>query len=225
MGKLYFVSRLLCWSSCLSLVRCFFVNSVTNSYYDIGLNEDVNFRVNISSDGFVLWIPFLSITTSCVMDMTYFPFDKQSCSIQFTTWMYGSQKIQYFLLKDYVNLDYYSTNGVWSLVSLNASVSTTDKLPIVEIKFVLSRQPRYFILNIIIPTICLSVLSVFVFLIQPQAGEKVSVSVAILMSYSVILLMISDNIPRSDKLPIVSKYYVKLYNTHAIIHLYNCVYA
>ena len=192
-------------SSCLSLVRCFFCNSVDNSYYDIGLNEDVNFRVNISNDGYVLWIPFLSITTSCVMDMTYFPFDKQSCSIQFTTWMYGPLKIQYYLLKDYVNLDYYSTNGVWSLVSLKPNVSTINELPIVDINFVLSREPRYFILNIILPTICLSVLSVFVFLIQPQAGEKVSVSVAILMSYSVILLMISDNIPRSDKLPIVSK--------------------
>lgn len=182
---------------------------MSENNYDIGLSEDLSFRVLILPNGTVIWMPFITMKTSCVMDMTYFPFDKQSCSIRLTSWTFvvGSHKINLIALP-FINenlLHYYKSNGIWRLVSLNCQSQLSDNLSIAEISFVIAREPRYFILNIILPTICLSVLSVFALLIQPQAGEKVSVSVTILMSYSVILLMLSDNVPRSDKLPIISK--------------------
>jgi len=40
----------------------------------------------VSSDGSVLWVPPYMLTTTCKMDMTWFPFDDQHCDIKFGSW-------------------------------------------------------------------------------------------------------------------------------------------
>jgi hypothetical protein len=81
-----------------------------------------------------------------------------------------------------------------------------DNIPFVNFGFVLQRVPVYFIVNVVLPTLCLSVLSAMVFRLPPEAGEKMGLSVTVLMSYSVILMLINDNVPRSDKLPVMRKF-------------------
>ena len=38
--------------------------------------------------GVVRWEPFEVFTTQCKIDMTYYPYDKQTCEILFTVWSY-----------------------------------------------------------------------------------------------------------------------------------------
>ena len=177
-----------------------------NYGYDISVDDNLPFRVTINSNGVINWDPFLSLVTSCDMDLTYFPFDKQTCEIRFTNWMYGAARLINVTIDNTVNMDYYSPNGLWHILSVSSTKDNKLILESVNLQFVMQREPTYFVINIILPTICLSVLSVLVFLIEPDAGEKLGVSVTILMSYSVILLLISDNIPRNGKLPVISKY-------------------
>ena len=139
------------------------------------------------------------------MDLTYFPYDEQSCYIRFTNWNYGPDYINY-TLSEQINLDYYVPNGLWDLHSISWKPNVISFIQTVEVTLVLRRQPKYFLINIILPTVSLSILSVLVFLIDLNDKEKLSVSVTILMSYSVILILISSNVPRNGKLPIISKY-------------------
>ena len=42
---------------------------------------DTSFRVSIASNGEIIWFTAGTVTTSCNMDIRYFPFDIQTCYI------------------------------------------------------------------------------------------------------------------------------------------------
>ena len=66
----------------------------------------------------------------------------------------------------------------------------------------LERLPAYYLLNIIIPTVVLALLSAFTFYVPVDSGEKLSLSITILLSFSVFLLMLSESTPQvSQDLP------------------------
>ena len=70
----------------------------------------------------------------------------------------------------------------------------------------LKRLPAYYLLNTIVPTTVLAFLSAFVFYVPVDAGEKLSVSIMILLSFSVFLLIVSNNTPNiSQNLPFLGK--------------------
>ena len=80
------------------------------------------------------------------------------------------------------------------------------KLSQVELSIHLKRLPIYYLLNIIVPTIVLAFLSAFVFYVPVDSGEKLSLSITILLSFSVFLLILSDNTPNiSQDLPFLGK--------------------
>ena len=44
------------------------------------------------------WPPPLVVRTSCPIDVLYFPFDQQSCYLQFSSWAYNSKEVLAFSL-------------------------------------------------------------------------------------------------------------------------------
>ena len=177
------------------------------------------FRLKVMYNGWILWVPFLKSVTTCELDLTYFPIDQQRCSISLTNWIYGSQLVNFTLVDNDIgpclDTSTYLKSTDWDLIATSfGSNLLYDRFPVVWFELVLQRVSAYFILNIIIPTACLSVLSAMVFRMPPEAGEKMGLSVTVLMSYSVILMIMSDNVPRGSKLPIVSKYDLSRSNKH-----------
>ena len=49
--------------------------------------------------------------------------------------------------------------------------------PVITILFHLDRLPTYFVVNIVIPSVLISILSTFVFLLPVESGEKISLQV------------------------------------------------
>lgn len=69
------------------------------------------------------------------------------------------------------------------------------------------RKYLFYITNIIAPCVMLSVLVTLVFYLPPEAGEKISLGITILLAFTVFLLLIAESIPkRSDSVPIISKF-------------------
>ena len=96
--------------------------------------------------------------------------------------------------------------------SLKLSAETGDVI-VIEAKFsvvkyfiYLHRLPAYYLLNIIVPTMVLAFLSAFTFYVPVDSGEKLSLCITILLSFSVFLLNLSDNTPNiSENLPFLGK--------------------
>ena len=83
----------------------------------------------------------------------------------------------------------------------------------------LERLPAYYLLNIIIPAAVLAFLSASTFYVPVDSGEKLSLSITILLSFSVFLLILSDNTPNiSQDLPYLGKLR-SMYNKLAFAYL------
>ena len=58
----------------------------------------------------------------------------------------------------------------------------------------------------IVPCVLMSMLSLMVFFLPADSGEKVSLSMTALLSYTVVLLMVTDVAPRDGKvIPLISR--------------------
>ena len=56
-------------------------------------------------DGTITWVPPAIFKSSCPMDITYFPFDYQNCSLKFGSWTHDKAKIDLLLIGSKVGVD------------------------------------------------------------------------------------------------------------------------
>ena len=188
---------------------------------DLALDSD--FRIYVHNSGSVYWIPSFRWKTSCPVDLILFPFDTQECSVEFIAWLYGMENGLEFQrytghngnLTTKVLLGLLSPNDQWKLTdshvwSNNGSVNLGIDIHVLFLNFgfnlTLSRQPLYYILNILTPCMTVSVVSMFLFYLPIASGEKISFGTTMLLSYTVVLLMVNESVPRGgDSQPLLSE--------------------
>ena len=74
-----------------------------------------------------------------------------------------------------------------------------------QFSMLLKRKAQYTIINVVIPIILFSIMGLLVFWLPPESGEKVSLGITVLLSFSVFLLVVDERMPRtSDTVPILS---------------------
>lgn len=72
-------------------------------------------------DGTITWVPPAIFKSSCPMDITYFPFDYQNCSMKFGSWTYDKAKIDLVLIGSKVSVwtrvrwFVWASNGLFAL--------------------------------------------------------------------------------------------------------------
>ena len=78
-------------------------------------------------------------------------------------------------------------------------------IPVIRFTLTLERKPIYYLLNIIIPTIVLAVLSALTFAVPVESGEKMSLGISILLAFSVFMLILQENTPQAES-PLLGLY-------------------
>ena len=114
--------------------------------------------------------------------------------------------------RDFVDMSNYVTNGEWSMVgtelSRNAVVYPIGPAvyPDVTVHVLIRRRILYYMLNIILPCVWLNILSLLAFCLPPDAGEKVTLGITVLLSYSVFMLLVAENMPpTSEFVPLIGQ--------------------
>ena len=112
-----------------------------------------------------------------------------------------------------VDMSNYVSNGEWALrktlIERNEVVYPIgpNVYPDVTVYFYMHRRILYYILNIILPCVWLNMLSLLAFCLPPDAGEKITLGITVLLSYSVFMLLVAENMPQtSEYVPLVGKY-------------------
>jgi hypothetical protein len=78
--------------------------------------------------------------------------------------------------------------------------------PYVEFTLYLRRRYTFYVMNIIVPCLLLSVLVMVSFCLPPDAGEKIALGISVLLAFTVFLLMVAENIPRTSlRTPVIGK--------------------
>ena len=72
-------------------------------------------RVLVRHDGSVHWEPGGIFTTTCDINIRYFPFDDQACSIQFGAWAYYSARMNITSVSTRVQTRDFRLNGEWDV--------------------------------------------------------------------------------------------------------------
>ncbi|KAK3590161.1 hypothetical protein CHS0354_041215 [Potamilus streckersoni] len=165
--------------------------------------------VYAQNDGSVIWSPYAILQSTCKVDITYFPFDIQTCSLKFTSWSYTKYQVQLIEGNKGIVLDEYDESSIWIVVG--SSVDTLQELVDATVVFSmkLKRKPLFILLNITVPIIMLSVLSVCVFILPAESSEKASFSVTVFLALAVFLTIVTSTLPQnSDKVSILSVYMV-----------------
>jgi hypothetical protein len=186
---------------------------------DIAVISDNTVIIRVSSEGTMTWTPGGIYETACTTDVTYYPFDTQTCSVTLTTWGYTNIEIR--LQGAGVDLTYYKPNGEWDYSSYSISSTTrahgANSLPQLNFNLTFKRRPAFQVLNTIIPMILLGSLSCFVFQLPPDSGEKMGYSLTTLLAFAVYLTLVSANIPTTS---INTACICKLF-IHTYMHFHN----
>ena len=147
-----------------------------------------------------------------------FPFDSQRCDISVQLWTNTVKEVNLTTLPGNVLARSYVDNGAWRFLSYSVteSLSFTQKQRITySLQF--QRLRGYYILNLILPPIILSFLSLMVFHLPPQSGEKLTLSLSILLSYSVLLGTINESLPKvSSSVCVFSVYLLVMFALKAM---------
>ncbi|XP_048748158.1 neuronal acetylcholine receptor subunit alpha-6-like [Ostrea edulis] len=160
-------------------------------------------------DGLVSWWPFDVFESRCSMDITHFPFDTQTCDIKFITWSHYVQQIDILRSSSGIQFYEYEENSVWDLVDTSSEIQKEQRESQVKFTLTLRRKPLYYVINIILPVIFLGYLNILVFVIPVDAGEKMSFSVTVFLSFAVFLTIISTLLPTSSaNTPIIATYLI-----------------
>ncbi|CAG9841187.1 unnamed protein product, partial [Diabrotica balteata] len=193
-------------------------------------NADGNFEVTLATkatiyhQGLVEWKPPAIYKSSCEIDVEYFPFDEQTCVLKFGSWTYDGfmvdlrhmdEKVGSNTVDVGVDLSEFYMSVEWDILEVpavrNEKFYTCCDEPYLDITFniTMRRKTLFYTVNIIIPCMGISFLTVLTFYLPSDSGEKVTLSISILISLHVFFLLVVEIIPPTSLVvPLLGKYLI-----------------
>nr|XP_046189395.1 neuronal acetylcholine receptor subunit alpha-7-like isoform X1 [Oncorhynchus gorbuscha] len=175
---------------------------------------DSTFKTNVlvNSSGFAEYLPPGIFMSTCNVDVRWFPFDIQKCEMKFGSWTYDGWLMD--LQMNEADISGYMSNGEWDLVGVPGTRSEVFydccKEPYPDVTFVVTirRRTLYYALNLLIPCVLLSSMTLLIFLLPADSGEKISLGITVLLSLTVFMLLVAEIMPAtSDSIPLIGQYF------------------
>uniref|UniRef100_A0AC34QQC7 Nicotinic acetylcholine receptor beta 1 subunit n=1 Tax=Panagrolaimus sp. JU765 TaxID=591449 RepID=A0AC34QQC7_9BILA len=171
-------------------------------------NYEVSFMCNVVIDhkGDMLWVPPAIYKSSCIIDVEFFPFDEQVCNLVFGSWTYNENEITLeFEQAEWIDLSEYSPSSIWDVI--DAPAALVNKRSRIEFQLRIRRKTLFYTVVLIIPTVLMAFLSMAVFFLPTDSGEKMTLTISVLLSIVVFLLLVSKILPpTSSTIPLMAKY-------------------
>ncbi|XP_075188279.1 acetylcholine receptor subunit epsilon-like isoform X2 [Anomaloglossus baeobatrachus] len=203
---------------------------------------DVAYYANVLvySDGLMSWLPPAIFRSACSIEVTYFPFDWQNCTLVFRSQTYNAQEVDMQLALgenseplERVDIDpeAFTENGEWAIKHCPAwkylnTFYPDDDLQHQQIIFglIIQRKPLFYVVNIIVPCVLISSLVVLVYFLPAKAGgQKCTLSISVLLAQVVFLFLIAQKVPETSlSVPLIGKYLIFVMIVSTIIVL-SCV--
>ncbi|GMT15308.1 hypothetical protein PFISCL1PPCAC_6605, partial [Pristionchus fissidentatus] len=145
---------------------------------------------------------------SCLLNLRFFPFDVQVCTMTFSSWTYDQKGIDYFPYSNKIGTTNYLENEGWYMMDTKVVRSEVKykccpaKYTLLQLTLHLRRKPLFYLVNLIIPTSIITLIAIVGFFSTSSASgmreEKVSLGITTLLSMSILMLMVSDQMPTTS---------------------------
>ncbi|KAH9640506.1 hypothetical protein HF086_018172 [Spodoptera exigua] len=156
-------------------------------------NADGNYEVTLMTkatvyyNGMVVWQPPAVYKSSCSIDVEFFPYDVQTCVLKLGSWTYDGFKVDLRHMDEQagsnvvsvgVDLSEFYMSVEWDILEVpavrNEKFYTCCDEPYLDITFniTMRRKTLFYTVNIIIPCMGISFLTVLTFYLPSDSGEK-----------------------------------------------------
>ncbi|KAG1684943.1 Acetylcholine receptor subunit beta-like 2 [Nymphon striatum] len=190
-------------------------------------NADGHFDVSIMTkamvtfNGKIHWGPPAIYKSSCQIDVRYFPFDMQTCTMKFGMWSYDGNFIDLRHLNEIpgnsivdigMDLTEFYLSAEWDIINVPAIRNVkwyydVSPYPFLVFNITVRRKTLYYTINFITPCVGISALSVLVFYLPSDSGEKISLCITIELSLVMFLLLLSEITPSTSlAVPLLGKF-------------------
>ena len=180
------------------------LNSLSNSAIKDGKFEFrsfLNFTLGMGTA-----VIYGNFKSHCDLNFLNFPFDKQSCQFSITI---GTNSDSTSIASQKVTLEYEAIpeNSNWDMTHLAFDKISSSSTPIATMVAKMTRNPVYFISNLFVPSMVLSILEMFSFFIPADCGgDRPSFAGTILLSMYLIHTQVLSYIPKTPKPVTISSY-------------------
>ncbi|XP_054648679.1 neuronal acetylcholine receptor subunit alpha-9-II isoform X2 [Dunckerocampus dactyliophorus] len=181
---------------------------------DDALSGPMDTNVKLRYNGEITWDAPAITKSSCVVDVSYFPFDSQQCNLTFGSWTYNGNQVDIFMGMDSGDLSDFVENVEWECHGMPATKNVimygccSDPYPDITYTVLLQRRSSFYIFNLLLPCFLISFLAPLGFYLPADSGEKVSLGVTVLLALTVFQLMVAESMPPSESVPLIGKYYI-----------------
>ena len=183
--------------------------SLYNSLDDPQKLTDGN-EIVLYKSGKAIWYPGGSYTTSCPINIRRYPFDEQSCQIRLGAWMLDIWMQNISIYKDGLQIrQAMYDDGIWEFTGhrIEYKLLATYATPYLIYHIHLKRRLLFPLLNFVLPVMLLSLLNAVVFIMPVKSGEKMTLCISLLISFTVFLTLLSESLPHTSiNTPLVSIY-------------------
>uniref|UniRef100_A0A8C6ZC58 Cholinergic receptor nicotinic delta subunit n=1 Tax=Nothoprocta perdicaria TaxID=30464 RepID=A0A8C6ZC58_NOTPE len=185
-------------------------------------------NVLVYNTGDVYWLPPAIFRSTCLINVDFFPFDWQNCTLKFSSLAYNAEEITMHLKeeadmetgKNYrvewiiIDPEGFTENGEWEIIHRPARKNIHPEYPRdssehqdITFYLIIKRKPLFYIINIVTPCILISFMAILVFYLPADSGEKMTLVISVFLAQSVFLLLISQRLPpTSHAIPLIGKY-------------------
>uniref|UniRef100_H3DJK1 Neuronal acetylcholine receptor subunit alpha-7 n=1 Tax=Tetraodon nigroviridis TaxID=99883 RepID=H3DJK1_TETNG len=178
---------------------------------------DSTFKTNVlvNSSGYAEYQPPGIFMSTCNVDVRWFPFDIQRCELKFGSWTYDGWLLD--LQMNNADISGYMPNGEWDLIGVPGTRSEVfydccqEPYPAVTFVVAIRRRTLYYALNLLIPCVLLSSMTLLIFVLPADSGEKISLGITVLLSLTVFMLLVAEIMPAtSDSVPLIGQYFASI---------------
>lgn len=186
------------------------LTNANNGAYPLSDEIEGQARVRVNSTGHCTWFPLVKYEAQCNMKLRAFPFDVQSCFLRVTGWTHESDDVKIIPAFNEVQSVDYIPNYSWDIVYAPIYVRSkiyepNDQYDYLYIHFIMKRDFRKYSTNIIIPCVIFGFLCALTFYIPSDSGERLGLSLSILISIAVYQVLVADLIPKAvDETPVIT---------------------
>ncbi|XP_062580288.1 acetylcholine receptor subunit beta-like [Saccostrea cucullata] len=154
----------------------------------------------VTDGGYVNCLPPNLYEATCDADVTYYPFDSQTCTLKFYVPGYSMSDILLRPALPTFRMDLYEENGLWSITSTRiyyqVNVFGFEEL---RLEINMKRRTTYYIAGLILPICLMNFIQILVFILPMESGERMGFSITVLLAVAVFLTIIQDKLPEASE--------------------------
>ncbi|XP_020909659.1 neuronal acetylcholine receptor subunit alpha-10 [Exaiptasia diaphana] len=187
-------------------------NNIDHQDRHAGGRNSYKTDVVVKSTGENFWHNPSLFKLVCQISVIYFPLDEQNCTLKFGSWTQDNSRLQLRPMPIKFPSTYYTENGEWTVTKMwmcrkrKKYQCCQRKFDHIEFFIKMRRNASDYLINLIIPCCLISSMIFLGFILPPESGERIGLSITVLLAMTVFQQLTSEIMPSYD-FPILGQYY------------------